>query len=665
MHLSSTSTKLLSGLAWIACLLVSRPLFAQKDIRIASPDSNIIFSFRLSNTSPAYAVAYKGNTIIDYSAISLLFDDGIFENNLTINKPVFRDTTEDYELVLGKTKKVHTRYRELTLPLEETTTPFRKINMRVRVFNDGLAFRYELPEQENRPSFTLLDEHTTFKLTGDPTVYTLFLPNYTSSHEGLYSSLPLSKVPPDTLMDMPTLFVFPGNIYMGITEAALLDYAGMYLSKRGNILTAKLSPFPRQPAVKVKGALPHKSPWRVMLISDRIGSLLESNIITTLNEPNKITDVSWIKPGKTTFPWWNGNVVPDTLNAPGNNFVTAKYYIDFCARNGLEYHSVVEYGLHQWYMDDGINFQPGPHADVTTPVPGLDMKQICDYAAKLGVGIRVWVHWAALYPKIDSAFALFEKWGIKGMMVDFMDRDDQEMVNIQTEILQKAAKHHLHIQFHGAYKPTGINRTYPNEFSREGTLNYEAAKWNPAGISPDHDINIPFTRMLAGSTDYHLGGFRAVPSTQFKTQYTKPLMLGTRCHMLAMFIVLENYLQMVCDYPAAYEGQQGFEFIKKIPTTWDEIKVLNAKISSHITIARRKDKDWFMGTITDHSAKELKLSLHFLGDGNYMAEIYTDADDVSRNQNHLLKKIKKVTNNDVLHIKVAAGGGAVIHFRKQ
>ena len=167
-----------------------------------------------------------------------------------------------------------------------------------------------------------------------------------------------------------------------------------------------------------------------------------------------------------------------------------------------------------------------------------------------------------------------------------MDRDDQEMVNIQTEMLEKAVKHHLHIQFHGAYKPTGLHRTYPNEFTREGTLNYEADKWNPAGISPDHDINIPFTRMLAGSTDYHLGGFRAVPPSQFKAQYTRPLLLGTRCHSLAMYVVLENYLQMVCDYPDAYEGQPGFEFIKEIPTTWDEIKVQDAQIDSFLTIAR-------------------------------------------------------------------------------
>ena len=237
-------------------------------------------------------------------------------------------------------------------------TPFRKINLLVRVFDDGLAFRYEIPQQKNFTSFTLLDENTTFKLTGNPKVHTLFLPNYTSSHEGEYSNLPLSEVKPDTLMDMPTLFEFPGNVYLAITEAALLDYAGMYLSKHDDVLVSKLSPLPKQTAIKVKATLPHQSPWRVLLISDRIGALIESNIITSLNEPCKIKDVSWIKPGKTTFPWWNGNVVPDTLNAPGNNFVTNQYYIDFCARNGIEYHSVVEYGLHQWYMDDGVGFNP-------------------------------------------------------------------------------------------------------------------------------------------------------------------------------------------------------------------------------------------------------------------------------------------------------------------
>jgi alpha-glucosidase len=515
--------KLLQKALSIICITFALPVASQTKISLASPDGSIVFSFRLVNKIMEYSVSFKQKTIIDYSSLGLNFNDDNFNINLKLNRPVFRDTTENYELVTGKTKLVHTHYKEVRIPLEEKAAPFRKINLLVRVFDDGLAFRYEIPQQKNFTSFTLLDENTTFKLRGNPTIHTLFLPNYTSSHEGDYSSLPLSDVTPDTLMDMPTLVEFPGNLYLAITEAALLDYAGMYLSKHDDVLVSKLSPLPKQTGIKVKATLPHQSPWRVLLISDRIGALIESNIITSLNAPCKIKDVSWIKPGKTTFPWWNGNVVPDTLNAPGNNFVTNQYYIDFCARNGIEYHSVVEYGLHQWYMDDGVGFQPGPHSDVTTPVPGLDMKEICDYAGHLGVGIRVWVHFYALYPKLDTAFATFEKWGLKGMMIDYMDRDDQEMVNMQTEILQKAAAHHLHIQFHGAYKPTGLNRTYPNEFTREGTKNYETDKWDDRGLNPDHDISMPFTRGLAGSTDYHLGGFRAVPQDKYKRQYTGKL----------------------------------------------------------------------------------------------------------------------------------------------
>ena len=638
-------------------------LFA-KPVSLSSPDKNIVFSIDANNKRISYTVVYKGKLVINSSILSLQFENTSFENNLKINKPVFRDRTEDYDLMFGKTKHVHEVYKEVTIPIQQTTPPYYFINIVARAFNDGLAFRYEFPKQAGWDSLVLTDEHNTFNFSGDPVVKALFHPAYINSHEGLYRTLKLSEVTEDTLMDMPALFELSNNVHVAVTEAALLDYAGMYLVKHGGMLASRLSPLPGQTLVKVKAGLPHQSPWRVIMISDRIGALIESNIITSLNEPCKIKDLSWLKPGKTTFPWWNGNVVPDTLNAPGNNFVTNQYYIDFCARNKIEYHSVVEYGLHQWYMDDGVGFAPGPHADVTTPVPGLDMKEICDYAKQKGVGVRVWVHWGALYPKLDSAFAIFEKWGLQGMMVDFMDRDDQQMVNIQTEILQKAAAHHLHIQFHGAYKPTGINRTYPNEFTREGTLNYEADKWNPEGVSPDHDIDIPFTRMLAGSTDYHLGGFRAVPKDKFKTQYTRPLMLGTRCHMLAMYVVLENYLQMVCDYPAAYESEPGFEFIKEIPTTWDEIKVPDAKAGEFVTIARRKNDDWYVGTITNHNARSMSLSLNFLPAGNYTADIYTDAKDVNENPNHLVKQTKEVTNKDIISLQIGSGGGAVVHIRK-
>jgi alpha-glucosidase len=642
-------------------LMMPLPLLAHKKIQVASPNGYIEFHFELVDKTPAYTVLFKGKTLIGQSKLSLGFDNGIFENDLTLHKPVFRDGSEQYELVTGKAKKINAKYKEVTLPLKETKQSFRIINIVVRVFDDGLAFRYEFPLQNNWSAYTLLEENTTFNLAGDPMTHSLFLPNYTSSHEGEYSHQSWSNVKSDTLMDMPVLFEFSNNTFMAITEAALLDYAGMYLMKQKGTLISKLSPLPGQTAIKVKAGLPHHSPWRVLMIGDRAGALLESNILTSLNAPNKIGDASWLKPGKTTFPWWNGNVTPDTLNAPGNNFVTQQYYIDFCARNGIEYHSVVEYGLHQWYVDDGVNFQPGPNADVTKAVPGLYMKEVCDYAKSKGVGVRVWVHWAALYPKLDAAFTIFEKWGLAGMMVDFMDRDDQEMVNIQTEMLEKAAKHRLHIQFHGAYKPTGLHRTYPNEFTREGTLNYEVNKWDKR-VTPDHDLDIVFTRMLAGSADYHMGGFRAVPDSLFKVQYTRPLMLGTRCHMLAMYVVLENYLQMICDYPAAYEGQDGFDFIKKIPTTWDETKVINAKIGEYITIARRKDNDWYVGTINDHSARDLTISLNFLQDGNYIAETYSDAEDVRVNPNHLKKETRTVTKQDVITARLASGGGQTIHL---
>lgn len=654
--------KIYKSICCLLLIIICCKATAQKTVAVSSPDKKIQFSFQLVDKSPQYRISFNGKNIIDHSSLSLQFDNEHFDSNILMRKPVLKTAVEQYTLPVGKAKNINDAYNEVTIPLEKNSGDHLHINIVVRAFNNGVAFRYEFPKQANRNSFVLTDENSSFQFTENPTVHALFLPNYTSSHEGPYTTILLNDIKNDTLMDMPAVFECSNKVFVAITEAALTDYAGMYLSKKNDKLTGTLSPLPNQTTIKVKANFPHKSPWRVLMISDRMGDLFENNIVTDLNEPCAI-DTSWIKPGKTTFPWWNGNVTPDTLNAPGNNFVTQQYYIDFCARNNIQYHTVVEYGLHQWYTDDGVGFSPGPNNDVTKPVPGLDMKEVCDYAATKGVGIRVWVHFGALYPRLDSAFAIFERWGLKGMMVDFMDRDDQEMVNMQTEILQKAAAHHLHIQFHGAYKPTGLHRTYPNEFTREGTMNYEVNKWDKR-MTADHDLNIVFMRMLAGSTDYHLGGFRAVPDSLFKVQYTRPLMMGTRCHMLAMYVVLENYLQMVCDYPAAYEGEPGFEFIRQIPTVWDETKVPVAELNKYITIARKKGDDWYVGTITNNDARTVQIPMSFLGAGNYTAEIYTDANDVTANPNHLKKEAKSITNKDTLTVAVAPGGGSVAHIRK-
>ena len=284
------------------------------------------------------------------------------------------------------------------------------------------------------------------------------------------------------------------------------------------------------------------------------------------------------------------------------------------------------------------------------------MQEICNYARSKGVDIRVWVHWQALYPQLEKAFSQFEKWGIKGMMVDFLNRDDQEMVNIQVEILQRAAAHHLHIQFHGAYKPTGLSRTYPNEFTREGTLNYENDKWGNL-ITPDDDISIPFTRLLAGATDYHLGGFHAVSAAQYKEQVTRPFVLGTRCHMLAMYVVLESYLGMVCDYPGAYLGQPGFEFIQQVPTVWDETRVPAADVGAYVCIARRKGKDWYLGAINNSTARDITVPLAFLPEGSYTALIYSDASDVGQYPDHLDRQTRTVVPTDTLTLPTGLGRG--------
>ena len=644
-------------------LFLSLYTFAQKTMQLSSPDGNIVFTLSANETVPAYSISYKKSIIIQQSSLNVVIEGMGLLQKAVINKvAAIKEVNENYILAVGKASRVNNHYRQTVISLQDKINAAYKIDIEIKVFNDGLAFRYLFPKQKSKTSLVLLDEKTDFNFTGDPIVKALPLPNFTSSHEGFYITAPLSKLQEDTLLDMPALFQLPHKIYVAITEAALLDYAGMYLIKNKGIISSRLSPLPNQTAIKVKATFPHKSPWRVFLISDRMGALIESNIITSLNEPSKIKDTRWLQPGTTTFPWWNGTIIPDSVKG-GNNFETNKYYIDFCAANNIKYHTIVEYGGHEWYTNDGEGYQPGKNFDITKPVEGLDMKRICDYAKTKNVGVRVWTHWKALYPKLDEAFAIFEKWGLSGMMVDFMDRDDQEMVNIQTEILQKAAAHHLHIQFHGAYKPTGLHRTYPNEFTREGAMNYEYDKWDKL-ITPNRDIDIPFTRMLAGSTDYHLGGFNALPVEKFIAQNSKPYVMGTRCHMLAMYVVLENYQGMVCDYPDAYIGQPGFEVLQHMPVTWDETKVLEAEVGKYIAIARRNKNSWYIGTITDSIARKISINLNFLPAGKYVATMYSDAADANENANHLTQQNIMVDKNKIIPLSLAAGGGNIVILKK-
>lgn len=648
-----------------AALFCFMAVSAQQNISVSSPDGKLKFLLKITPETVSYEVNYKKQLLVENSLLGFSFDNGEFGSNLKTGKVRRKSIDETYELVVGKVSSARNHCNEMIVPLQEKEAPGRLINLVVRAFNDGVAFRYEFPEQEGWNSYVMYDEKTQFRLNGNPMALLMYLPGYINTHEGVYTHTEYDKIAKKRLIEMPVTLEFDNGIYMSITEAAVRNYAGMYLVKEKNGFAGKLSPRLGQEKIKVEiNEFPHRTPWRVLSVADRVGGLLETNILTSLNEPCKIEDTSWIKPCRTTFTWWNGNVVPDSTFSPGNNFETNKYYIDFAARNGLDAHGIYGYAETPWYYDDNFNFGwAGPNADITRPIPCLNMPHIVEYAKSKGVGIHLWVHWRPLYDKLEEAFALYEKWGVKGLMVDFLDRDDQEMIRIQEEILQAAARHRLFIQFHGSSKPSGLTRTYPNEFTREGTLNYEVCKWDTL-VNADHDISVPFTRLLAGPTDYHLGGFRALPRSEFKIQYVNPYVMSTRCHMMAMYVVLENHLTSLCDTPMAYEGQPGFEVLRTVPGTWDEMYVPLAEFNKYVTVARRNGTDWWVGALNDGTARTLNLKLDFLGEGEYRAEIYTDAPDAEKNPNHLSKEIRTVTRKDKIELPLAVDGGAVLRISK-
>jgi len=423
-------------------------------------------------------------------------------------------------------------------------------------------------------------------------------------------------------------------------------------------LVCKLTP--RPDGTKVAGSLPLRTPWRVVLLGERPGALLESTTLFCLNEPSAIKDVSWIRPGKITFHWWNGDVYDGQPGSPMLSLEMNKKYIDFCAREGIPTHSIssTEGITSPWYHQTKQGTEPGPDTDVTRPRADFDLPAIRRYADSKNVRLWTWVHQAALRGRVEEAFAALEQQGWTGLMVDFFDHDDQEHVELAEEILQVAARHHLLIQLHGVWKPTGLERTYPNLVNHEGALNLEYLKWSNR-CTPEHNLLMAFTRLIAGPMDYHLGGFRAVPRAEFKPRRVAPNVLGTRCHHLAMYVCFDNPNPMVADYPTAYEGQPGFEFLKLVPTWWDETRVLIGEVGEVLVTARRKGKTWYLGGLSAKKPRELDLPLSFLGTGRYTAKLWKDVSDAESHPNRLTTESLPVTSRDKLNLHLALDGGFV------
>jgi len=387
-------------------------------------------------------------------------------------------------------------------------------------------------------------------------------------------------------------------------------------------------------------------PWRVFVIAPEDGNLIENDIVWKLAEPQVFANTDWIRPGKVAWDWWNANNIFGVDFRAGINNDTYKYYIDFASANGLEY-IILDEG---WYRIGG---------SVLESVPEINVPELCRYAAGKDVGVILWVVWKTFHDEIDKAVALYEKWGVKGVKVDFMQRDDQKMVNFYHEAARKTAEHHLLIDFHGSYKPDGLGRTYPNALTREGVMGMENNKWS-RNVDPDFDVTIPFTRMVAGPMDYTPGAMVNMDSANFTPLFTRPASQGTRVHQMALYVVFESPLQMLSDTPSAYmKEQECTNFIADIPVVWDEIKILEAKLGDYLLLARRSGKEWFVGGLTDWTPREMSLDLSFLPPGEYLMDIFRDGINADRHAQDY-KHIKiTVTGGEKMKISLAPGGGWV------
>ncbi len=634
-------------------------------VRVASPDGRIVVTVDVRTFKApvppgsylSYQIEAEGKTVVEPSPIRLeLKGAPALGLGVKIEDVSKRSIDETSELLYGKTRFLRNHCNELLLLVRETKAPHRFFYLTVRAYNDGAAWRLTLPRQPQLANLAITQERTAVCLSpGTAYVLPLKLPH--TGYENNYQVLKTSDIPQDMLIGLPMLVHLDAGPWVEITEAALVDYAGLYLKPAKGAPGSFVGVEPTLPddkAVCAKLTTPHDLPWRVFLIADGPGHFIESNLIFALNDRSQIERPCWIRPGKVAWPWWSGRTVEGRSFRGGMNTQTMKYYIDFAADAGLEY-LLIDAG---WYGD-----HRDPNADITTTIPEIDMPEILDYAQMRGVGVLLWVNWQCVDRQMDEAFPLYEKWGVKGVKVDYMNRDDQEMVNFYRRVVEKAAQHHLVVDFHGAYKPTGLSRLYPNLLTREGVLGLEYSKWSRK-CSPEHELMIPYLRMVAGPMDFTPGAFNVGNQTTFRPRANPPMAQGTRAHQLAMYVVYYSPLQMLVDHPASYWGQTGFEFLKVVPTVWDDTKFIAGEVGDYVVVARRASDDWYLGAMTDWTARDLSIPLAFLGEGRFLAQIYEDAPDADRVPTHVQARLREVTPSDTLRVHLAPGGGCAVRFLK-
>lgn len=642
--------------AWalMTCLAV-----ATEPVTVQSPDGKVSFSLLTSPDGLAFALTMDGQTLLSDSPLGLLpTDSDPLGPRLQPTSSVLTDIDQTWTPVCGTASQIRDRHRLLQVDLAEPGADGRAITLLVRVYDDGIAFRYRIPVAATE--YKLDGERTTFRFAEDPKVWALPVKSFRTSYEGKYTIGPLSKLG-ETLIGLPITLEMSGGKWMAITEAHLEDYAGLYLAtspQSPQTLLTRLSTRGKEPAV-VRTA-PFETPWRVILLGRRAGDLIENQIVSNCNPPCAIDDTSWIKPGKVTWDWWSKWMVSGVDFNGGVNTATYLHYADFAAEAGFPY-LLIDEGWSWWENRPGNDGKTIRVTDITRAVKDVDLPAIIEHCRKKGVRVWLWLTWSHCEAQMAEAFPLYEKWGIAGVKVDFMNRDDQWMVNWYRKVAREAAKHHLMVDMHGAYKPTGMSRTWPNMLTFEGVMGLECCKWS-ADITPRHNVTLPFTRMLAGPMDYTPGGFNCLPTDRFKPRDSAPFVMGTRCHQLAQYVVYYSPLQMCVDYPEEYRGAVGFEFLRWVPTTWDESRVIDGYPGKYVLMARRKGNEWYVGGMNDEQTRNLKLSLSFLGAGQWRMDAFTDGERCQEVPEQIRRLRGVVTSAETLDIVMATGGGCAIRF---
>ncbi|MFC6999009.1 glycoside hydrolase family 97 protein [Rufibacter roseus] len=652
---------------------------AQSSHMLQSPDGTIKVTVNLQNKI-TYSVTHGSDEVLAPSPISMTLANGeVLGGKPKLQNARKNTVNQTIKAPIYKRAEVKDHYNELVLNFKGD---YRVI---FRAYNDGVAYRFATSKKKD---FVVQDEEVAYNFPADHKALVPYVKlekktstekkstiesQFWNSFENVYAHLPLSEVDPQRIAFLPLAVEVTSQKKVVITEADLESYPGLFLTnKTGKAsLNSVFAPYPKRIEqgghnnlqllvkerenfiAKAKGS--RSFPWRVMVISAQDKDLADSDMVYKLAAPSQVKDVSWINPGKVAWDWWNAWNIGGVDFKSGINNDTYKYYIDFASNNKIEY--VI--------LDEGWSVKG--EADMLKVIPEINLKELVDYAKERNVGIILWAGYHAFDRDMENLAKHYANMGVKGFKVDFMDRDDQQAVDFYYRAAEVGAKYNLLINFHGAYKPTGMHRTYPNVINFEGVHGLEQMKWSDPDVDQvTYDVTMPYIRMLAGPIDYTQGAMRNATKANYRPVYSEPMSQGTRARQLAMYVIFESPLNMLADSPTNYlKERESTAFISSVPETWDNTVALDGKIGEHIAIARRKGNDWYVGAMTNWSARDMELDLSFLGEGNFVAEVFKDGINADKMASDYKRETVDVPQNRKLKISMAPGGGYVARIYKK